>query len=131
MKLNIYVVTYNNKYGQGYYESNGQWNDGTSLEGITLDPEKWLEEHNAEREEEEAESMEEFDFDLHTIEVPDDKPMLPLELFLDMAHTLDKLADKFNCNDGQLNDVGLDWAYYHKLNKRVQYVVNNLDKYKV
>lgn len=44
----------------------------------------------------------------------------PIELVVDMAITLDKLADKFNLNDGQLEQYELDWWYYHKLLKRVK-----------
>jgi hypothetical protein len=44
----------------------------------------------------------------------------PIELVVDMAITLDRLADKFNLNDGQLDQYDLDWWYYHKLLKRVK-----------
>ena len=52
----LYLVTYNDCYGNG---------DDTSVEGITNDPDKWLEEHNQGRENdgEEPEHKEEFDFE--------------------------------------------------------------------
>jgi len=46
---------------------------------------------------------------------------LPIDLFVDMTITIDKLKDKFNCNDGQLDDFDLDWSYYHKLARRSKF----------
>lgn len=46
---------------------------------------------------------------------------LPLDLFVDMTITMDKLKDKFNCNDGQLDDIDLDWIYFHKLARRSKF----------
>ena len=40
---------------------------------------------------------------------------VPVDLFIDLAITLDKLKDMFNCNDGQLDEYDLDWSYFHKL----------------
>lgn len=53
---------------------------------------------------------------------------LPMDLFIDMAITMEKLSDKFNCNDGQLEDYDLDWWYFHKLNRRVQASIKALEK---
>lgn len=46
---------------------------------------------------------------------------LPMDLFVDMAITMDKLTNKFNCNDGQLDEVDLDWVYFHKLARRSKF----------
>jgi hypothetical protein len=46
---------------------------------------------------------------------------VPADLFIDLAITLDKLKDKFNCNDGQLDECDLDWSYFHKLARRSKY----------
>lgn len=50
----------------------------------------------------------------------------PLDLFVDMTITLDKLKDKFNCNDGQLDDCELDWSYFHKLARRSKFFTDSL-----
>jgi len=57
------------------------------------------------------------------------KKSIPLDLFADMAITFDKLADKFNCNDNQLEDYDLDWGYFHKINRRAKYILDNLKDY--
>ena len=65
------------------------------------------------------------------VENTDDKLQeFPLELVIDMAITMKHLADKFNCNDGQLEQCGLDWAYFHKLNRRVQYQIEKFGNLK-
>lgn len=46
---------------------------------------------------------------------------VPVDLFIDLAITLDKLKDMFNCNDGQLDQYDLDWSYFHKLARRSKY----------
>lgn len=57
------------------------------------------------------------------------KKELPLELFVDMFITLDKLSDHFNCNDGQLEEYELDWWYFHKIVRRAKYVIENIEDY--
>lgn len=49
----------------------------------------------------------------------------PPDLTVDMAITLIRLQDKFNLNDGQLDQYGLDWWYYHKLVRRVEHWLEN------
>lgn len=48
-KRQLYLIQYNNCYGQGYYDMDGSWNDGTSIEGKTTSPDYWLKRHNKER----------------------------------------------------------------------------------
>lgn len=48
------------------------------------------------------------------------------DLFLDMAITVEKMADHFNCNDGGLENMGLDWWYHHKIRRRVQHITDQL-----
>lgn len=47
---------------------------------------------------------------------------IPVDLFIDMTITMHKLADKFNLNDNQLEEVDLDWWYFHKLARRSKFV---------
>jgi|TARA_Y100001951_G_scaffold70585_1_gene57389 hypothetical protein len=42
------------------------------------------------------------------------------DIVLDLARTVELLADHNNCDDGSLKEMGLDWAYLHKLNTRAQ-----------
>ena len=51
---------------------------------------------------------------------------IPTDLFIDMAITFNKLKDKFNCNDNQLEDIGLDWQYFHKLTNRSKFVAEKM-----
>ena len=51
---------------------------------------------------------------------------IPLDLFADLALTMERTSDYFNCNDGVLEDMGLEWWYHHKINRRVQYIVDKL-----
>ena len=54
------------------------------------------------------------------------KPKLdiPQELVVDMAITLNLFCDMYNCNDEVLAKHGIDWWYMHKLNRRVQALLN-------
>ena len=45
---------------------------------------------------------------------------MPDDIILDLARTVEILADSHNCDDGSLKLRGLDWAYLHKLNTRAQ-----------
>ena len=56
----------------------------------------------------------------------EEKVEIPADLFLDMTLTFQKLADRFNCNDGQLDDAGLDWWYFHKLARRSKFVAEKM-----
>jgi len=56
----------------------------------------------------------------------DEKVEIPTDLFLDMTVTFQRLANKFNCNDGQLDEVDLDWAYFHKLARRSKFVAEKM-----
>ena len=53
---------------------------------------------------------------------------VPADLFCDMAHTWAMLSNRFNCNDGFLEDQGLDWWYWHKMRRRIEYIMNNIEK---
>jgi hypothetical protein len=57
---------------------------------------------------------------------PEENKEVPMDLFIDMAITFDKLKDKFNLNDDQLEEVGLDWWYFHKLANRSRYFAEQL-----
>jgi predicted transcriptional regulator len=46
---------------------------------------------------------------------------VPLDLVVDMSILLNQFCDMFNCNDESLERNGIDWAYMHKLNRRVQF----------
>jgi hypothetical protein len=46
---------------------------------------------------------------------------IPNDIILDLAKTLELVADRCNCNDGNAESVGLDWRYLHKLHRRTQY----------
>lgn len=60
-------------------------------------------------------------------EVKNGDVTIPLDIFADVALTMEKMADRFNCNDGGLEEMGLEWWYHHKLNRRVQRILNNLE----
>jgi hypothetical protein len=47
MRVSVCAIFYT--AGQGYWDMDGSYNDGTNFEGITTDPDKWLEEHNHNR----------------------------------------------------------------------------------
>ena len=49
----------------------------------------------------------------------DDK--IPNDILFDLARTIELVANRCNCNDGNAESVGLDWNYLHKLNKRTQH----------
>jgi len=51
--LNVEVIRYNNCYGDGYYDMDGSYNDGTSIEGVILAGTfpAWLEKWNADGDE--------------------------------------------------------------------------------
>ena len=51
---------------------------------------------------------------------------MPDDIILDLARTVEILADSHNCNDGSLKLRGLDWAYLHKLNRRSKYWLNKV-----
>ena len=57
---------------------------------------------------------------------------IPNDIIFDLARTVELVANRCNCNDGNAETVGLDWQYLHKLNKRTQYwldkVYYNLEK---
>jgi len=56
---------------------------------------------------------------------------MPDDIILDLARTVEILADSHNCDDGSLKLRGLDWAYLHKLNRRSKHWLNkvyNLDE---
>jgi len=42
------------------------------------------------------------------------------DIILDLARTVELLADRNNCDDGSLEEMGLDWWALHKLNTRAQ-----------
>ena len=46
---------------------------------------------------------------------------IPNDIILDLAKTLELVADRCNCNDGNAESVGLDWWYLHKLHRRTQH----------
>jgi len=46
---------------------------------------------------------------------------VPNDIILDLAKTVELVANRCNCNDGNAESVGLDWQYIHKLNRRTQY----------
>ena len=52
---------------------------------------------------------------------------IPLDLFIDLAITTDLFAQMFNCNEETLEANGIDWAYLHKLNRRAQYFIENIE----
>ena len=59
---------------------------------------------------------------------------MPDDIILDLARTVEILADSHNCDDGSLKLRGLDWAYLHKLNRRSKHWLNkvyNLDESEV
>tara|TARA_R110002051_G_C8746841_1_gene499776 strand:+ start:18 stop:230 length:213 start_codon:yes stop_codon:yes gene_type:complete len=51
---------------------------------------------------------------------------MPDDIVLDLARSLELVANKCNCNDGNAELVGLDWQYLHKLNKRTQHWLNKI-----
>lgn len=55
---------------------------------------------------------------------------IPLDLCVDMATILQQFCDMYNCNDEILETHGIDWAYMHKLNRRVQFRIEDTNKTK-
>ena len=53
-----------------------------------------------------------------------------LDLFGDVAVTLDRFCDMFNCNtdEERFEAYDLDWWYLHKINRRLQNVKNQFDE---
>jgi hypothetical protein len=51
---------------------------------------------------------------------------MPDDIVLDLARSLELVANRCNCNDGNAELVGLDWQYLHKLNKRTQHWLNKI-----
>ena len=60
---------------------------------------------------------------------------IPNDIVFDLARTVELIANRCNCNDGNAESVGLDWQYLHKLNRKTQYwldkVYYNLEKKEV
>ena len=51
---------------------------------------------------------------------------IPDDIIFDLARTVELLADKNNCDDGNLKEIGLDWYYLHKLNRRAKHWLNKV-----
>lgn len=54
------------------------------------------------------------------------KTPIPVDLFVDMAITIERFANMFNTNDNRLGKFKLDWAYLHKINRRGKYILMEL-----
>ena len=55
-----------------------------------------------------------------------EKITMPEDIILDLAKTLQLIANHCNCNDGNAESVGLDWNYLHKLNSRTQHWLDEI-----
>jgi hypothetical protein len=52
------------------------------------------------------------------------KEIIPQDIAIDLAITVNLFAEMYNCNDPILEENNIDWWYLHKLNRRAQHHLN-------